>query len=162
MKTLFKILAVAILSLSFASIGFTAHDTLEDSRGRRIDLEGTWFLFAERPGREPLRSLHTYTPKGGMIGTNTGCCITQSPTHGSWVRTGNRRFAVTFSTFQFDAAHRYIGINRVSLNIRFVGPDEFRSVHLVEVFDVDGNLIEIRHDAGVATRLPIVRFPEQP
>ena len=159
MKTLFNILAVAILSLSFASTGFAAHDTQEDSRGRKFDLEGTWMLAVERPDAPPFLSLHTYTAKGGMVGTNTSG--TTGPTHGSWVRTGNRRFTVTFSAFRFDAACQYIGTNRVSLNIRFVGPHEFRSQHLVEIFDVDGNLIQTRYDAGVATRLPIVHFSEQ-
>ena len=161
MKTLFNTLAVAILSLSFASTGFTADDAQEDSHeSRRLNLEGTWLLSVERPGGTPFLSLHSYTVKGGMSGTNTSGVT--GPTHGNWERTGNRRFTVTFSAFRFDAARQYIGINRVTLNIRLLGPDAYESTILVQFFDVDGNLIETRRETGAATRLPIVHFPEHP
>ncbi len=153
-------LATAILSLSSARTGFTADDAPEESRNsRRLNLEGTWLIWTEgRPGTTPFFALHTYTAGGGMTATTaTGI---QGHKNATWVRTANRRFTCTFSAFRFDPARQYLGTNRITSDIRLVGPGEFRSVSWVEIFDVNRKLIGTRHGAAVATRLPLVHLPE--
>ncbi|MDQ3621938.1 MAG: hypothetical protein M3463_05535 [Verrucomicrobiota bacterium] len=163
MKTLFNTLAVAILSLSFASTGFTADDAQEDSHeSRRLNLEGSWLVSVERPGLPPLLALETFTFRGEYIGTRNTTQSSASPAHGSWVRTGNRRFTKTHYAFLFDAAGNHNGMVRNSMNIRLDGRDEFHAVHLVERFDLDGNLISSNLAASTGTRLPVVHFPEHP
>jgi hypothetical protein len=154
MKKLFHAFAFALLGVFLASPA-SAEETA-------AKLEGTWWLSVDRSssGLPPFVSLHTYTAKCGLDGTNTSG--TAGPTHGNWVKTGHGRFTVTFWAFRLDAARQHVGYNLTTLNIRFTGPDEYVSVHQAQVFDLNWNRTELRYDNGAAHRLPIVPSPQQP
>ncbi len=61
-------------------------------------LEGSWGAMVKpdippAPGVTEILNLNTFMPDGGFIGSDG--YITDSACHGTWVRTGNRQFAVT-------------------------------------------------------------------
>lgn len=160
MKKLLYTVALALFALCFGNPAF-ADNNRHDDHARGSKLEGTWWLAVERPGGlPPFVSLHTYTAEGGMVGTNTSG--TAGPTHGNWVKTGRGKYTVTFWAFRFDAARQHTGYNLVSINLRLVGPDHYRSVHFVQIFDLNWGLVDTRYDNGAGTRLPVLHFPQQP
>ena len=166
-KAIFGVAVVVSLTLAVAQVPVSGQDLKGEpvlgplaQQERAGTLRGTWRLTVTLPDESTFLSMHTYTASGGTIGINNRS--TASPSHGNWVRTGRRQFTVTFVSFRFDAERQFIGTSRVTQNIRLVGPDEYRSVHLVELFDAEGNLELSRRDTGVGRRLGIVDFPELP
>ena len=108
-------------------------------------LEGSWvgvvMLDSPPPGvPERFLNLATFMPDGGFI-TSTGS-ISDSLGHGSWVRTGNRQFAVTCLGLSYgaDGATEYTFKMRAKLAYtesgwELVGP------FIVDTLDATGKVV---------------------
>ncbi len=86
-------LAAALLALLAGGGG----GTLTAQQGGQ-SLEGSWRVVVKpdmppAPGVAEFLNLGTFMPDGGVIASDG--YITDSACHGTWVRTGNRQFAVT-------------------------------------------------------------------
>ena len=95
-------MAVAVLALLASG---RSRSLAADEGGQ--SLEGSWQVIvmpdSPPPGVPPqFLNLATFMPDGGFV-TSTGS-ISDSLGHGTWVRTGNRQFAVTCVGLSYGAA----------------------------------------------------------
>jgi hypothetical protein len=74
-------------------------------------LDGSWIVDATVEGEPPLKGLITFTRDGALIETVFLPFV--SPGHGAWVRTGNRRFAITNVYLVSDASQQLLRIGTV-------------------------------------------------
>ena len=120
-------------------------------------LEGSWkgTLTTSVPGLEPLTSLITFVPGGGVIEsrqlyvpTSPLGSFLETPGHGKWVRTGNGKFEVDFvfllqgSPNNTDANGISLGSNDVRLQLSLNKPgDELTGTFVSTVKDTADNVI---------------------
>ena len=107
-------------------------------------LLGSWSVrIQEGPGTPDLpdwyKALVTFSPGGGLVATITDALLKTG--HGTWVKTGNRRFAVTILLFQFDSAGNFLGTlkARATLKINRTSDTFDSDDYQFEFFDPDGN-----------------------
>lgn len=74
-------------------------------------LDGSWVVDATVEGEPPLKGLITFTRDGSLVETVFLPFV--SPGHGAWVRTGNRRFAITNVYLVSDASQQLLRIGTV-------------------------------------------------
>ncbi|MBA3330216.1 MAG: hypothetical protein H0T39_04970 [Actinobacteria bacterium] len=112
------------------------------------ELEGTWLTRVEPQNPPPglpasFPALNTYLPSGELVETGVGMSPSRrSPGHGEWVRTGDRRFALTLVFFRFDAEGRYIGTQEAHTQLRLRrNLRHFRGVSVAIARDPQGNIL---------------------
>ncbi len=111
----------------------------------RQTLEGSWVgvvtLDSPPPGvPERFLNLATFMPDGGWV-SSTGS-ISDSLGHGSWVRTGNRQFAVTCLGFSYgaDGATEYTWKMRATFTYTESGY-ELIGPFIVDTLDATGKVV---------------------
>src|SRR5687767_6070481 len=97
-KSLTRISLLIVVTVALAGSGATG----SADAGPTQSLEGAWNVKIEfdTPGVEGCTAPGMITRDGGVIAA--GCSLAESPGYGQWVRTGNRRFGITFVGHGFD------------------------------------------------------------
>jgi hypothetical protein len=110
----------------------------------RTGLDGSWTVNITGGTGTPVlpdwyRARVTFTPTGGLVATITDSQLTTG--HGSWVRTGDRTFAVTILFSQFDGLGNFVGTlkARATLTLSGTAPEFTGDPYQFEFFDPDGN-----------------------
>jgi len=123
-------------------------------------LNGTWqttvTLSDAPPGIDTtFLALDTFLPGGGLLVSSSASGPNlRSLAHGTWVRTGNRRFSSTFSWFRFDPTGKFAGTQRVRRTIS-LGADlkSFQSVDVIEIIAPTGAVVATIHGTEQGTVL---------
>ena len=89
-RSTYFILCGALVLVAFSSIGFGSGPQ---------SLAGAWNVTIDFEGLPPCTAPSPLNADGGMIAN--ACAASESPGYGQWVRTGNRRFAVTFVGLEY-------------------------------------------------------------
>jgi len=142
------VLTVLVSLLAAQTIGAGGSPELRTVSGVGQELEGTW-LVTVRPDNPPpglpasFPTLNTYLPSGELIETGVGAPPSRrSPGHGEWVRTGDRRFALTLMFFRFDAEGRYIGTQEAHTQLRLRrNLRTLRGISVAVARDPQGNVV---------------------
>jgi hypothetical protein len=117
-------------------------------------LEGSWLVTVSTPN-----NLITFISDGSLVGT-TNMHPTQSPFHGTWVRTGDRQFAYTHWRFRSDSDGANIGSQKVygelTLNETL---DQYAARAVVEDYDRDGNLMRATTTNPLGQRITVELMP---
>jgi len=86
-------------------------------------------------------SLMTYSKDGAVLEESNTTAI-RSLAPGEWEHLGDRRFTRTMLLFRFNAARDYLGLGRITAQMRLKSRgDMFRAEAKIENFDPDGNLV---------------------
>jgi hypothetical protein len=140
----FAALAVVLTGLNnLSSVPITAgggnsHDDPPTS------LVGAWSSEIDSTLLPNFLSLGTFSSDGTLtnISVPSLAIPTESPGYGVWVRTGRRRFAVTFLTVVSDGAGNLVGTNKVRATLTTSKDgDQFTGPFQVDVFDAAGGLV---------------------
>ena len=142
------VLTVLVSLLAAQTIGAGGGRELRAVSGVGQELEGTW-LVTVRPNNPPpglppsFPTLNTFLPSGELLETGTGTPPSRrTPGHGEWLRTGDRRFALTLVFFRFDAEGRYIGPLEANTTLRLArNLRTFRGVSTAVLRDPQGNVV---------------------
>jgi hypothetical protein len=107
-------------------------------------LEGTW-LSELRPAGLPatapaIPTLTTFSPDGTVIAS--GSDGTASPSHGVWVRVGDRKFLMTVYLFNFNESRVLATITKARINLQ-LSPDgqTVKGTNEVVVMDPNGKVL---------------------
>ncbi len=126
-------------------------------------LEGAWVSRVTRPDLPDLLTIQSFFPGGLVSETSNSGNSLRSVSHGQWVRTGDRLFAVTGTFFRYNAQGQYIGITRVTSNILLADNlREWRATTFLQFFDPEGTLQSTREDVATATRMDIGNYSVMP
>jgi len=74
--------------------------------------------------------------------------------HGTWTRTGDRKFASSFTWFRFDPTGKFVGLQRVrrtmsvSANLK-----SFSSTDVIEIISPTGTVVATIHGTEQGTKL---------
>jgi hypothetical protein len=124
-------------------------------------LEGAWNVKIESdaPAIDGCAAPGLITSDGGIIAA--GCSLAESPGYGQWVRTGNRRFAVTFVGQGFDLATGAINSTyKVRASVRLSGDlQQFSGPFVTDIFAPDGTLIFTASGTVTADRITVEPLP---
>jgi hypothetical protein len=118
-----------------ASEGKSIHEDAPTS------LVGAWSSEIDSTLLPNFLSLGTFSSDGTLtnISVPSLAVPTESPGYGVWVRTGRRRFAVTFLTVVSDGAGNLVGTNKVRANLTTSKDGgHFTGEFQVDVFDASG------------------------
>jgi hypothetical protein len=113
--------AAAVLAATFLPAATAAGASANGPRttAPAQQLNGSWLttitLQNPPPGIDAsFRGLDTFIPSGSLVVSSSQASPTlRSLAHGTWVRTGNRRFLCTFVWFRFSPAGLFIGMQKV-------------------------------------------------
>jgi hypothetical protein len=100
-------------------------------------------------------SLMTYSKDGAVLEESNTTAI-RSLAPGEWEHLGDRRFTRTMLLFRFNAARDYLGLGRITAQMRLKSRgDMFRAEAKIENFDPDGNLVNTLYslEEGQAMRI---------
>jgi hypothetical protein len=129
----------------------------------RQTLEGSWAvvitLDSPPPGvPERFLNLATFMPDGGFISTSGS--ISDSLAHGSWVRTGNRQFAVTCLGLSYgaDGATEYTFKMRAKLAYTESGW-ELTGPFIVDTLDATGKVVFSATGTARAFHIDVEKMP---
>jgi hypothetical protein len=116
------------------------------------EIVGSWMQLV---GDLKLRALETFTVDGGFVATNSQH-LDRCPSHGVWVRTGDRTFLVTMHdmTVSIDRRNEVLFTSTVRLEITVDEDGQHHSSRGVrEDFDLDGTLLRTQPVTGRASRI---------
>ena len=125
-------------------------------------VEGTWMsrvtLQSPPPGVDAnFLALNTFS-RGGrlLVSSSQSLPALRSLAHGEWAWIANRRFASTMVWFRFDAAGKFVGLQRVRRELT-LAPDlnSFEATDIVEVIAADGTVVATLRATESATRLGV-------
>ena len=104
-------------------------------------LEGSWVLTATIEGEPLIHALITFSRDGSFIETAAAPGV--STGHGTWVRTGNRKFALTNVYLRLGDMGEFIGTSKVRANFDLTESlEEGNGRFQTNVFDADGNEVD--------------------
>lgn len=124
-------------------------------------LEGSWVsdVRPEDPAQPRNITFWTFTGDGSLISSNRDH-PTRGPAHGTWIRTGDHEFAVTFLRLIFDDQGTFAGTQKLRGQITVnQNTDEFTSRSMSEIFDAQGNLLRTGATIGTAQRIKVEPLP---
>jgi len=158
--TIKKTLAALVVATMLATlIAFTGTQSNVSAEGTTApELEGSWEITVIPDGGDQVVDLATFTSGGGIINSDPDPNL--STGHGTWVRTGDHRFGVTFIHFLSSG-----GVALGRLKVRAImqldkQPDTFSGPFQTDVF-IGGNLVQSICGTVQARRIS-VEAPECP
>jgi hypothetical protein len=154
-KALFTLAALLAMSAVATSAAFaaTGRDHAPASTAPTgKQLNGTWTTTVQLSDAPPgaptsFNALDTFVPGGSLLVSSSA----PSPglrtlAHGTWIRTGDRRFASTFVWFRFDATGQYVGTQRVSRTMVLAkNGASFQASDIVQVVSPTGAVVATIH-----------------
>jgi hypothetical protein len=88
----------------------------------------------------PIPTLNTFLEQGGMMWS--GGALVVSTGHGTWEDLGDNQFTARFKFFIFDLTTGFpTGVEEVTKDIRFTGPDTFEATSTYDLFDAAGTVV---------------------
>ena len=158
-KQLWRTASLIILAGTLA--GWSATGFAQSTAWSGQSLEGAWNVTIESdtPGIDGCAAPAMITSDGGIIAA--GCSLAVSPGYGQWVRTGNRRFAVTFVGQGFDPATGAINsMYKVRARVRLRQDlQQFSGPFVTDIFALDGSLILTASGTVTANRVTVEPLP---
>jgi hypothetical protein len=114
-----------------------------DDGGSDARIEGSWLVTVTIPGGPPpFRSLETFAAGGAFVATSSEPPSAVNSAHGTWARTTQRQFHLTFLEFQYDANGVHSGYLRVRETRRLEpSSNTFDGTGTAEFFDAGFNLL---------------------
>src|SRR5262245_56059512 len=79
-------------------------------------LGGSWVVSVTAQDQAPWTALWTFTPDGGFLRSGEAQ-PRESEGHGTWTRSGDRQYDVTYVALRFDADERFLGTRKANLRI---------------------------------------------
>jgi hypothetical protein len=161
------VVAAAALALAVVSVPVAAAATLHTGAGHAKSasgqqLAGTWLttitLTNPPPGVVPsFTALDTFLPSGELlVSSSQPMPASRSLAQGGWIRTGNRRFASSFTWFRFDATGAFIGMQRVRRTMTLAANlATFSATDVVEALSPTGAVVATVQGAETGNRLPV-------
>jgi hypothetical protein len=116
-------------------------------------LEGAWMTTVQSSGNPANFTL--FTADGGFIAVPTG--FTSSAAIGSWVRTGDRQFAVTQYRWHYDsAAGTRTGVEKIRWTLTLNDTlDGFTAPYLSDTLDLNGNVVSSGQNTLIGKRIAV-------
>jgi len=158
--TLAALLAIAAIAAS-AALAATGRDHARLSTAPNgTQLNGTWTTTVKLTDAPPgapaaFNALDTFMPGGSLLVSSSapGPGL-RTLAHGTWIRTGDHRFAATFVWFRFDPTGQYLGTQRVSRTM-VVAPNgsAFQASDTVQVISAAGAVVATIHGTESGTLL---------
>lgn len=129
------------------------------------DVAGSWAATVTPAGGAPFQALLTFDQGGGVIGSAQGDVLLNPPpgvapgataVHGSWKRTGNRKYLFTVRQIFYSADGNYEGGNKVRnlVNLNQKG-DAFSGQYQFDITDANGNVVFSGSGVIQATRINV-------
>ena len=116
-------------------------------------LEGAWQVTSTAGG---LTNLALFTADGGFIAVPTTSRTTESAAVGSWIRTGDRQFAVTQYRFTYDTAGNLTGIRKIRWNLTLNDTlDGFSAPFTSDILDLNGNVLSTSQSTLLGKRINV-------
>jgi hypothetical protein len=157
--TLAALLATGAIATSAALAG-TGHHARTSAAPNGQQLNGTWTTTVQLTDAPPgaptsFNALDTFLPGGSLlVSSSAPNPALRTLAHGTWVRTGDRRFASSFVWFRFDATGQYIGTQRVSRTMVLAkNGDSFQASDVVQVVSPTGAVVATIHGTEAGTLL---------
>jgi len=153
------LLALLLLStLMSVSLPTRAADKPGQGRNLKESLAGNWMVTVTRvnppPGLSPnFLTLVTYFADGNLLHESNSADFNGAG-RGTWEKTGQRQFSLSFTFFRFDAERTYLGLRRVASTIT-LSPDgnEYQADSVGQDFDPSGKPQNTLLATGVGRRL---------
>jgi hypothetical protein len=158
--TLTALLATGAIATS-AALAATGSDHARTSTALNgKQLNGTWTTIVQLTDAPPgaptsFNALDTFLPGGSvLVSSSAPSPGLRTLAHGTWIRTGDHRFASTFVWFRFDATGQYIGTQRVSRTMVLAkNGASFQASDIVEVVSPTGAVVATIHGTESGTLL---------
>ncbi len=81
---------------------------------------------------------------------------TESPALGSWIRTGDRRFAVTQYRYVFDSNGNATGTRKIRWNLTLNDTlDGFTAPYISDILDPNGNVVSTTQGTLIGKRMSV-------
>jgi len=158
--TLAALLATSAVATS-ASLAATGRDHARTSptpNGQQLN--GTWTTTVQLTDAPPgapssFNALDTFLPGGNLlVSSSAPNPALRTLAHGTWIRTGDHRFASTFVWFRFDPTGQYIGTQRVSRTmVLATNGTSFQASDIVQVVSPTGAVVATIHGTESGTLL---------
>lgn len=150
--------ALGILAIA----GLRAQSTSNDNEDDKQVLHGSFLVTVSvnETGRT-FKALDTFVPGGGFIVTFFNPAGMQSIGQGSWLRTGDREFALTFEGISPDVTLpsgqrvSFVAAKTREKLILDESGDSFNSVFQTQFLDASGNVVLTRTGTVQATRIVV-------
>ena len=121
-------------------------------------LGGSWVVASTAQDQAPTTTLITFTPDGGLLWSGQSHPL-ESPGHGTWARSGDRQYDVTYVALRFDPGRRFVGSRKA--NVRFTVNatfDAFSGEARSQTLDEAGNVLSSASTTLQGTRLAVQPF----
>jgi hypothetical protein len=158
--TLAVLLAMSAIATS-AALAATSHDHARTSatpNGQQLN--GTWTTTVQLTDAPPgaptsFNALDTFLPGGSLlVSSSAPSPALRTLAHGTWIRTGDHRFASTFVWFRFDPTGQYVGTQRVSRTMVLAKDGaSFQASDIVQVVSPTGAVVATIHGMESGTLL---------
>jgi hypothetical protein len=120
-------------------------------------LGGSWVVASTAQDQAPTTTLLTFAPDGGFLESGQSHPL-ESPGHGTWARSGDRQYDISYVALRFDPGRRFVGSRkanvRISVNATF---DACTGESRSQLLDEAGNVL-----SSVSTTLQGTRLAVQP
>jgi hypothetical protein len=121
-------------------------------------LGGSWVVSVTAQDQAPWSSLLTFTPDGGFLRSGEAQPL-ESEGHGTWTRSGDRQYDVTYVALRFDADHRFLGTRQANLRINVNATfDALTGEARAQVLDEAGNVLSTPSATFQGTRIAVEPF----
>jgi hypothetical protein len=106
-------------------------------------ITGSWEATGTPVIQPSFKTLMTFTEGGGfVVSTQDDLSISASPGYGTWKRTGNRRYALSFKQMLSGANGGLQGEIKVNAKLRLNSSgNQFTGTFQIGIFDTNGNLL---------------------
>ena len=158
--SLAALLATSAVATS-AALATTGRDharTVAAPNGQQLN--GTWTTTVQLTDAPPgaptsFNALDTFLPGGSLlVSSSAPNPALRTLAHGTWIRTGDHRFASTFVWFRFDPTGQYVGTQRVSRTMVLAkNGASFQASDIVQVVSPTGAVVATIHGTESGTLL---------
>lgn len=134
-------MALVITTMIAALTGVVSAQSNVSTGGQSApQLEGSWEITVMPNGGNPIVDIATFSGGGGLVNSDPDPKL--STGHGAWVRTGRRKFAITFVHFLSDPQGNPLGTVKVRAEVLLDHhTDTFSGPFRTDVF-IGGNLVQ--------------------
>jgi hypothetical protein len=157
--TLAALLATSAIATS-AALAATGGDHSRTSTPYGQQLNGTWTTTVQLTDAPPgapasFNALDTFLPGGNLlVSSSAPNPALRTLAHGTWIRTGDHRFASTFVWFRFDPTGQYVGTQQVSRTMVLAKDGaSFQASDIVEIVSPTGAVVATIHGTEAGTLL---------
>jgi hypothetical protein len=158
--TLAALLVTSAVATS-AALAATGRDHARTSAAPNgQQLNGTWTTTVQLTDAPPgaptsFNALDTFLPGGSLlVSSSAPNPALRTLAHGTWIRTGDHRFASTFVWFRFDPTGQYVGTQRVSRTMVLAKNGvSFQASDIVQVVSPTGAVVATIHGTESGTLL---------